>query len=54
MVQSKNIANNVTNAIIVVSPQPKSEFIFMDKLILIAEMNECKINIVINKSDLEH
>ncbi|HJL80626.1 MAG TPA: GTPase RsgA, partial [Gammaproteobacteria bacterium] len=50
----QNIANNVTNAIIVVSPQPKANLFLLDKLILIAEMNECKINIVINKSDLEH
>ena len=50
----QNIANNVTNAIIVLSSQPKPNFYLLDKLILIAEINKCKINIVINKCDLDH
>ena len=50
----QNIANNVTNAIMVLSSQPKPNFYLLDKLILIAELNACKINIVINKCDLDH
>ena len=50
----QNIANNVTNAIIVLSSQPKPNFYLLDKLILIAELNACKINIVLNKCDLDH
>ena len=38
---SQNIANNVSNAIIVVSSEPKVNFFLLDKLILIAEMNQC-------------
>ena len=49
----QNIANNVTNAIIVLSSQPKPNFYLLDKLILIAELNACKINIVLNKCDLD-
>ena len=51
---SQNIANNVSNAIIVVSSEPKVNFFLLDKLILIAEMNQCSVNIVINKADLDH
>jgi ribosome biogenesis GTPase len=51
---SQNIANNVSNAIIVVSAEPKVNFFLLDKLILIAEINQCKVNIVINKADLDH
>jgi ribosome biogenesis GTPase len=51
---SQNIANNVSNAIIVVSAEPKVNFFLLDKLILIAEMNKCRVNIVINKADLDH
>ena len=50
----QNIANNVTNAIIVLSSQPKPNFYLLDKLLLIAELNACKINIVLNKCDLDH
>jgi len=50
----QNIANNVTNVIIVLSSQPKPNFYLLDKLILISEMNTCKTNIVINKCDLDH
>ena len=50
----QNIANNVTNAIVVLSSQPKPNFYLLDKLILIAELNACKINIVLNKCDLDH
>ena len=50
----QNIANNVSNAIIVLSSQPKPNFYLLDKLILIAELNACKTNIVINKCDLDH
>ena len=51
---SQNIANNVSNAIIVVSAEPKVNFFLLDKLILIAEMNQCRVNIIINKADLDH
>ncbi|HJM70753.1 MAG TPA: ribosome small subunit-dependent GTPase A, partial [Gammaproteobacteria bacterium] len=47
-------ANNVSNAIIVVSAEPRVNFFLLDKLILIAEMNQCRVNIVINKADLDH
>ena len=36
------------------SSQPKPNLFLLDKLILIAETNQCKVNIVINKSDLDH
>ena len=51
---TQNIANNVTNVVIVLSSQPKPNLFLLDKLILIAETNQCKVNIVINKSDLDH
>ena len=51
---TQNIANNVTNVIIVLSSQPKPNLFLLDKLILIAETNQCKVNIVINKCDLDH
>ena len=50
----QNIANNVTNTIFVLSSQPKPNYFLLDKLILIAETNQCKISILINKSDLEY
>ena len=50
----QNIANNVSNVIVVLSSQPKPNLFLLDKLILIAEINKCKVNIVINKCDLEH
>lgn len=50
----QNIANNVTNAIVVLSSEPKPNLFLLDKLILIAETNQCKVNIVINKCDLDH
>jgi len=43
----QNIANNVSNVIVVLSSQPKPNFFLLDKLILIAEINKCKVNIVI-------
>jgi len=51
---TQNIANNVSNVVIVLSSQPKPNLFLLDKLILIAETNQCKVNIVINKSDLDH
>ena len=51
---TQNIANNVSNVVIVLSSQPKPNLFLLDKLILIAETNRCKVNIVINKSDLDH
>ena len=51
---TQNIANNVSNVVIVLSPQPKPNLFLLDKLILIAETNQCNVNIVINKSDLDH
>ena len=51
---TQNIANNVTNVVIVLSSQPKPSLFLLDKLILIAETNQCKVNIVINKCDLDH
>ena len=51
---TQNIANNVSNVIIVLSSQPKPNLFLLDKLILIAETNQCKVNIVINKCDLDH
>ena len=51
---TQNIANNVSNVVIVLSSQPKPNLFLQDKLILIAETNQCKVNIVINKSDLDH
>ena len=49
----QNIANNVTNAVVVLSSEPKPNLFLLDKLILIAETNQCKVNIVINKCDLD-
>ena len=51
---TQNIANNVSNVVIVLSSQPKPNLFLLDKLILIAETNQCNVNIVINKSDLDH
>jgi ribosome biogenesis GTPase len=51
---TQNIANNISNVVIVLSSQPKPNLFLLDKLILIAETNQCKVNIVINKSDLDH
>ena len=51
---TQNIANNVSNVVIVLSSQPKPNLFLLDKLILIAETNQCKVNIVINKCDLDH
>ena len=51
---TQNIANNVSNVVIVLSSQPKPNLFSLDKLILIAETNQCNVNIVINKSDLDH
>lgn len=51
---TQNIANNVSNVVIVLSSQPKPNLFLLDKMILIAETNQCKVNIVINKSDLDH
>ena len=51
---TQNIANNVSNVVIVLSSQPKPNLFLLDKLILIAETNQYKVNIVINKSDLDH
>ena len=51
---TQNIANNVSNVVIVLSSQPKPNLFLLDKLILIAETNQCRVNIVINKSDLDH
>ena len=51
---TQNIANNVSNVVIVLSSQPKPNLFLLDMLILIAETNQCNVNIVINKSDLDH
>ena len=48
----QNLVNNLTQIILVVSPEPKPNFLLIDKFILISELMQCQLTIVLNKIDL--
>ncbi len=48
-----NLVNNVTQILLVIAPEPKPNYLLVDKLILISELIECKLVIVLNKSDIK-
>ena len=48
-----NLVNNVTQILLVISPEPKPNYLLVDKFILISELIECKLVIVLNKSDIK-
>ena len=48
----QNLVNNLTQIILVVSPEPKPNYLLIDKFILISELMECQLTIVLNKVDL--
>ena len=49
-----NLVNNITQILLVIAPEPKPNYLLIDKFILISELIECKLVIVFNKSDLEN
>lgn len=48
----QNLVNNLTQIILVISPQPKPNYLLIDKFILISELMQCQLTIVLNKIDL--
>ena len=48
----QSIVNNLTQIILVVSPEPKPNYLLIDKFILISELKKCQLTIVLNKIDL--
>ena len=48
----QNLVNNLTQIILVVSTEPKPNYLLIDKFILISELMECQLTIVLNKIDL--
>ena len=48
-----NLVNNVTQILLVIAPEPKPNYLLIDKFILISELIECKLVIVLNKSDIK-
>ena len=48
----QNLVNNLTQIILVVSPEPKPNYLLIDKFILISELMQCQLTIVLNKIDL--
>ncbi len=48
-----NLVNNVTQILLVIAPEPKPNYLLVDKFILISELIECKLVIVLNKSDIK-
>ena len=48
----QNLVNNLTQIILVVSIEPKPNYLLIDKFILISELMECQLTIVLNKIDL--
>ena len=48
----QSIVNNLTQIILVVSPEPKPNYLLIDKFILISELMKCQLTIVLNKIDL--
>ena len=49
----RNLVNNVTQILLVIAPEPKPNYLLVDKFILISELIECKLVIVLNKSDIK-
>ena len=49
-----NLVNNVTQILLVIAPEPKPNYLLIDKFILISELIECKLVIVLNKSDIKN
>ena len=48
----QSIVNNLTQIILVVSPEPKPNYLLIDKFILISELMKCQLTIILNKIDL--
>ena len=48
----QSIVNNLTQIILVVSPEPKPNYLLIGKFILISELMKCQLTIVLNKIDL--
>lgn len=48
-----NLVNNVTQILLVIAPEPKPNYLLIDKFILISELIECKLVVVVNKSDIK-
>ena len=49
-----NLVNNVTQILLVIAPEPKPNYLLIDKFILISELIECKLVVVVNKSDIKN
>jgi len=48
----RNLVNNVSQILLVIAPEPKPNYLLIDKFILISELIKCKLVIVLNKSDI--
>ena len=48
----KNLVNNVSQILLVIAPEPRPNYLLVDKFILISELIKCKLVIVLNKSDI--
>jgi len=48
----QSIVNNLTQIILVISPEPRPNYLLIDKFILISELMKCQLTIVLNKIDL--
>ena len=49
----KNLVNNVSQILLVIAPEPRPNYLLVDKFILISELIKCKLVIVLNKSDIK-
>ena len=49
-----NLVNNVTQILLVIAPEPKPNYLLIDKFILISELIECKLVVVVNKADIKN
>ena len=50
----KNLVNNVSQILLVIAPEPRPNYLLVDKFILISELIKCKLVIVLNKSDIRN
>ena len=48
-----NLVNNITQILLVIAPEPKPNYLLIDKFILISELIKCKLVVVLNKSDIK-
>ena len=48
-----NLVNNITQILLVIAPEPKPNYLLIDKFILISELMGCKLIVVLNKSDIK-